>query len=170
VPHIIAGDFDSASKEQLSEQFRSSEIVELPDQNQGDLEKSIEVCIARGASSVTLLGFSGGRTDHALTNLSVVLKFAHHLKITIVNGEERIYGFNGVQSDHTRTLWCLPKSCLSIIPFSERVTVTASDLLWPVDGLTLHPGSRGLSNRANSDRTTITVSAGLAIVTVTASD
>lgn len=168
-PHIIAGDFDSVSKDTVKEQFRDSEILELPDQDQCDLEKSIEICLARGATSVSLLGFSGGRTDHALTTFSVALKFARQLEVTIINGAERIYSFNGVQSAHTRTVECFPQCILSVIPFSERVIVTASDLLWPVDQLRLQCGSRGLSNRANCDRSTITVSTGLAIVTVTAS-
>ena len=165
-PHIVAGDFDSASKNEVAKRFKDSEILDLQDQDQCDLEKCIELCLSRGASKVALLGFCGGRSDHALTTYSVALKYARMLEVTILNGEERIYVFNGMKSGHTRTVTFLPQSVVSIIPFSEQVLVSASDLLWPVEQLTLYLGSRGQSNRAKLDRSTITVSDGLAVVTV----
>jgi thiamine pyrophosphokinase len=76
-PDIIVGDFDSCDSSDLSKYAGTSghpEIIKLPrEKDDTDTMFAVKLALERGYSDFLLLGAMGGRFDHALGNLSVLL-------------------------------------------------------------------------------------------------
>jgi len=157
-PHIILGDFDSLSDEARC-QFVKSELVEATDQEASDLDKALSFLVERGATQVTVTGALGGRIDHSLTNISLLLKYGSSFDMRIVEDQGSLYllrdrvDLEGAEGD-----------TVSIVVFETVRGVNTEGLAWPLENATLHPGSRGVSNRLVGNRATITVHEGLAVV------
>lgn len=73
-PYRVVGDFDSLSPA-LRERF-SSKLVPMTEQNTNDLSKAFRYCIKRNWRDVAIVGATGGREDHTLGNLSLLVDFA----------------------------------------------------------------------------------------------
>ena len=70
-PDIVVGDLDSF----VYTRHKGIKLLELPDQETNDLEKSLEYALEKGAKTVCILGATGKRFDHSLKNLSVLLRY-----------------------------------------------------------------------------------------------
>lgn len=84
VPHAIVGDFDTVSPEILEEYRRKPEIlwdVHRPEKDETDTELAIHTAVKLGCGKLVILGATGGRMDHALSNL-------HLLKLCLDQGVE----------------------------------------------------------------------------------
>jgi thiamine pyrophosphokinase len=75
---IIAsfGDFDSVTEEEREQINNYSDDVKLykPEKDETDLELAINWAISEGAETIRLFGATGGRMDHTLANLQLLLK------------------------------------------------------------------------------------------------
>ena len=74
----IMGDFDSVSQETLAE-YRSADkaakFVQYPKaKDYTDTQMVLEWILSEGASEITILGATGGRLDHFLSNLNILMK------------------------------------------------------------------------------------------------
>jgi thiamine pyrophosphokinase len=71
VPDVLLGDLDSISPEGLANaRSRGIEIIAHPaDKDATDLTLAIELAVARGATSITVLSGGGGRLDHLLAGV-----------------------------------------------------------------------------------------------------
>ncbi len=135
-PEAVIGDFDS-----LPEMLRSSLPVDclhhISEQNSTDFEK----CLTRiDAPLVLALGFTGGRLDHELAALHVLLAFPERRCILI--GEEDVLFLAPPQFNID-----LPAGCrFSVMPLAP-VRAKSDGLRWPLGGLEYAPGLRiGTSN------------------------
>lgn len=79
-PNLIVGDFDSYKEFgglgglEASEKFPSAEIIRLPcEKDDTDLFYAAKEAVRRGFSTFLLVGAIGGRFDHSLCNISVLL-------------------------------------------------------------------------------------------------
>ena len=73
-PDVIVGDFDSCTSEDLARWKDSCEMVRLPrEKDDTDTLFAVKLAVERGYSDFLLLGAMGGRFDHALGNLSILL-------------------------------------------------------------------------------------------------
>ncbi len=73
-PDIIVGDFDSCASEALARWKDSCEIVQLPrEKDDTDTLFAVKLALERGFDDFLLLGAMGGRFDHALGNVSILL-------------------------------------------------------------------------------------------------
>jgi thiamine pyrophosphokinase len=70
-PDIVVGDLDSF----VYTRHKGIKLLELPDQETNDLEKSLKYALEKGAKTVCILGAMGKRFDHSLKNLSVLLRY-----------------------------------------------------------------------------------------------
>ena len=70
-PDIVVGDLDSF----VYTRHEGIEVLELPDQETNDLEKSLAYALEKGAKTVCILGATGKRFDHSVKNLSVLLQY-----------------------------------------------------------------------------------------------
>lgn len=73
-PSLIVGDFDSCDASLLSKWSNLCETVRLPcEKDDTDTLFAVKLAVERGFDSFLLLGAMGGRFDHALGNVSILL-------------------------------------------------------------------------------------------------
>ena len=73
-PDVVVGDFDSCEPGDLEWWKERSEIIQLPrEKDDTDTLFAVKLAIERGYCDFILLGAMGGRFDHALGNISILL-------------------------------------------------------------------------------------------------
>ena len=73
-PDLIVGDFDSCNSDELMRWKGQCEMVRLPrEKDDTDTFFAVKLALERGYSDFVFLGAMGGRFDHALGNVSVLL-------------------------------------------------------------------------------------------------
>src|SRR5512145_2694515 len=86
-PDAAIGDFDSATAPLLAWARRAgAEIIRHPvEKDQTDAELALGFALARGAREVELFGALGGRVDHLLANVALLLR-GGRARVRIVDG------------------------------------------------------------------------------------
>lgn len=157
-PDVVLGDFDSLLPG-VSDRLAQAAFVPARDQEASDLDKAIAYAREHGARRITLTGTGGGRMDHTLTHISLLLKYHGELEVRVVEdwGEMRVVTdaaeFHGAPGD-----------TLSLIVFAPVEGVTVEGVRWPLRDETLHPGSRGVSNALVEWTARVSVRSGVLIV------
>lgn len=188
-PDILVGDLDSITTENL-ERCRQygTEIIQYPrEKDETDLELALELAVARiqdngispGSHSdsldsldrrslrqerfhtIDLLGATGGRVDHLLGNLALLLSFL-----------KKGYRIRG--KDPTHEFWLIQgreyikgqtNQEISLIPVTEYATVRTEGLYYPLHQEILRQDSpRGISNVFLGEDAFIEVSEGIVLV------
>lgn len=73
-PDVVVGDFDSCDANDLEWWKKQSEIIQLPrEKDDTDTLFAVKLAVERGYCDFLLLGAMGGRFDHALGNISILL-------------------------------------------------------------------------------------------------
>ena len=73
-PNLIVGDFDSCDSDVLSKYEEQCEIIKLPrEKDDTDTLYAVKLAVERGYNDFLILGAMGGRFDHALGNISILL-------------------------------------------------------------------------------------------------
>jgi thiamine pyrophosphokinase len=143
VPHVVTGDFDSLTDEELKTLHSAGvEIVPTPDQDYTDLDKALDYTInQRGIKTVRIYAATGGRLDHTYSCLSAVVKYGATAEVRLVDE----YGVTWlVPPGETMTLTGddLPGRTLSLITLGEVNGITATGVRWPLNNEPLAPGIR----------------------------
>ena len=154
-PDIAIGDFDSSEKDGSVMTYVYPKRKDFTD---GEL--AVDHAIEQGYDEILLLGMTGTRIDHTLTNIFLLTKPANiymaddHNEIYLVRSELIIKGKKG--------------KTLSIIPVSGDLKgIQTEGLEYPLHGETLFFGhSRGNSNVITSDLCRISVQSGMGIVLI----
>ena len=87
-PHLSIGDFDSVTESELEKIKASSlELIQLPsEKDETDTEVALNYLLNKKVSSIKLYGVIGGRIDHTLANIRLLLHFAKKgLALTLVD-------------------------------------------------------------------------------------
>jgi thiamine pyrophosphokinase len=164
-PALICGDFDSLDVNAARRQFPASEFVETPDQNLADLEKALLLARERGATEVTLLGASGGRIDHALTAVALLLRYQREIVLVLQHDGSTVRALSGTPDTPGRL--CLatrPGDTISLIAFSPANRVSVSGVAWPLEDAPLPVGTHGVSNVAQGDSVNVEVREGVVLI------
>lgn len=130
-PMIVAiGDFDSISHDELAQLEAYTKLIKLSThKNETDSEAAINYAQMLGYDEIILYGGLGGRIDHELINLSLLV---HKKGITLMNERNRIR--------------LIEKGCtkqkkeyryLSFIPLDECV-LSLKNVAYPLDHCTVH--------------------------------
>ena len=126
-----------------------------------DAELTIDLTFERGCGFITFLGALGGRLDHTLGNICLVVKnpgriaiMEGNLTLVAVDGSERCM-INGEEG-----------SIVSLVPFPEAENVTTIGLKYPLEKENLLPGTRGISNVLYRQNGHVCISGGLLLVYV----
>jgi thiamine pyrophosphokinase len=167
VPHIICGDFDSVRLEEAHRAFPEAEFIPTPDQDRADLEKAVQLAFARGATHVTVMGALGGRIDHTLANLALLIRYPYLSLQSLSFVEERssvIAIVGQLETPEMRELTTVPGNTLSLISLDGKAHVTLSGVKWPLHQYPLPVGTQGVSNVAESDTVRIEVCGGAVLV------
>ena len=77
-PDIAIGDFDSVTESEFAKIKDSAlELVQLPsEKDETDTEVALNVAMTKEATDVRIYGSLGGRIDHSLANIRLLLQFA----------------------------------------------------------------------------------------------
>lgn len=168
VPDAIVGDFDSVHQEILEEYRKNPEIlwdVHRPEKDETDTELTINTAIKLGCARLMILGATGGRLDHELSNI-------HLLKLCLDLGVEaflydawnKVYLLDGgkrfVRGETYGTY-------VSFIPLTERVRgITLRGFKYPLTGKDLTVGVEAglcVSNEVKEEEAFISFESGILI-------
>ncbi|MBP3655622.1 MAG: thiamine diphosphokinase [Clostridia bacterium] len=157
-PDLMIGDMDSVRPEVLRQyegQAEQRRLNCIKDDTDG--VDALDVAIARGAERITLLGALGGRLDHALANLMLLIRahqkgafaqiLSEDVRIVRVNGETTLHGAKG--------------DTVSLLPLGSARGVTIGGFFYPLCGGDLdcsHP--LGVSNVVTEEEARVSVADG----------
>lgn len=150
-PDCIIGDLDSIT--QKTRQFYSSvETIHIADQNSTDLEKGLDHLLKLGIGSATIVGATGNRPDHALSNFSILVKYHQRLQLHFLDD----YCSIEVVQKSVRFRAVIGQQ-ISIIPMGTCSGIVTTGLKYPLKKESLALGVReGSSNEAVAPTVTIT--------------
>lgn len=147
----IIGDLDSLASD--VEHFRELgiEIVHDPDQYSNDFEKALKYLIGVDASHVLVVGLSGKRLDHTLTNISVMKRFVDRFtSLVIVDQYGLSYFVFGPVERHK--IEAKERALVSLTPIYQAHGVRTENLYYPINGTSMYFGEHeGMSNIVTSD-------------------
>ncbi len=152
-PDIVTGDLDSIGE--AREAIPADRIRPNPDPNATDLEKAVALCLNEGCTAVDIIGGGGGRADHALANLSVLVRFGRRARvrmvderfaIELVDGEAIVEGPAG--------------TVVSLVALGPCEGVTTRGLRWELAGAALEFSAYGVHNEIAASPATVSVRSG----------
>ncbi len=160
-PSLVVGDFDSAKQRDV---FPEAEIVTLLTRKiDTDTMHCADIALERGYRSFLLLGATGGRTDHALANLSVLLYLASKGAHGVISDRRNDISLlmPGVNEFHTE-----PGTTISVLPFGDkRAVLSYTGMSYPLDhGEVFAEYPYTISNEAVSADVTVTLHSGSALI------
>ncbi len=154
-PQYIIGDMDSLSNPTNS---YHCELIQISDQNNSDLEKTLEWCVCNNYEKIQLLGAVGLRDDHGFSNLMLLLKFSEQADISCITDYSTIICMSGEKIFQT-----YPGQDISIMAAETVQSISTCGLTFPLKNEKLEPGSRGISNRAISSEIAIQTSGNILV-------
>ncbi len=161
-PHIVIGDMDSLSEEELAHcaMLGATLLRYPPAKDETDLELALLYAAGHGAETVRVLGAMGGRLDQTLANiLLLTLPALRGRDVRLIAGRQTAWllwpgehRLTGQQGD-----------TLSLIPLGGEVTgIVTTGLAYPLRNETLSFGpARGISNVFAAETATIRLAAGM---------
>lgn len=159
-PDVVTGDFDSIGTPPISDTVA---VIPAPEQDATDFQKALRH-IPAGSRTVEILGGTGLRSDHFLTNLLIAAGLPQ---------EQSVVFQDDTQSIHRVTPQCPLETVLatdtvvSLIPFSSCSGVTTKGLHWNLSNAAMGPqGQLGQSNRADQPQVHIAVASGVLFTVV----
>lgn len=172
--HYFMGDFDSVSPEIL-EAYREGKVagsehcewVRYPkEKDYVDTQLVLEWILEKGAEEITLLGATGGRLDHFLANVNILmLALKQKVPAYIVDSRNRIRLIDSTLTIDREELY---GKYLSLLPLTSTVTgVTLHGLKYVIEDYTLEVGiARAISNEMDetSEKAEIQLRSGVLIV------
>ena len=154
-PDVILGDFDSITFS-TKNFFRAVPQLLMEDQDSTDMEKALQYCVERAATSADVVGALGDRIDHAMGNLGCFKKFGNRICLRFVDSIAELL--------HVRRSIQLSVSVgdeLSLIPLDRCTGVTTTNLKYPLRNDLLETGVRaGISNVATAHTVSVRVRRG----------
>jgi thiamine pyrophosphokinase len=167
IPDIIVGDFDSADSNSL-DYFREQSRVEFcrlnPEKDDTDTEFAIRDAISRGVTELTILGATGNRIDHVLSNVALLgIGIENDVGIEILDEHNRIRMVNQSMVISKKEQF---GTYISLIPCTEKVTnLTLTGFKYNLTDFTLEGyNSLGISNEIVDDVAEIIFKNGILLV------
>ena len=160
-PDLLVGDFDSFDP--TTSGSVSCEIVHEEEQDSTDLEKALHHLPGdKPPDEIVLLGATGGRSDHVLTNVLVVSELAEEIDVMLDAKEEFIRRVTPVRPVK---LVGMRGQTVSLVPLVACEGVTTQGLHWELDDAAMGVGILlGQSNEAVSDEVRIDLRTGNLLV------
>lgn len=153
VPDIVTGDLDSIGD--AREAIPADRIRPNPDPNATDLEKAVALCLDEGCAAVDIIGGGGGRADHALANLSVLVRFGRRARVRMVDERFAIELVDG-----EATVEGPAGTVVSLIALGPCEGVTTRGLRWELAGAALELSAYGVHNEIAASPATVSVRSG----------
>ena len=157
-PDIVIGDMDSVKADLHGEKT----IVYPVRKDFTDSEIAVNYAIDNGFSDLVLIGFTGTRTDHTLTNLLLLKGISERGARAEIIDEHNVIRY----AEKENIIRGKKGDIVSIIPIGGDVSgITTEGLDYPLFSETLEFGKgRGVSNVMTGDECRITVKNGSALI------
>ena len=157
-PDIVIGDMDSVKADLHGEKT----IVYPVRKDFTDSEIAVNYAIDNGFSDLVLIGFTGTRTDHTLTNLFLLKGISERGARAKIIDEHNVIRY----AEKENIIRGKKGDIVSIIPIGGDVSgITTEGLDYPLFSETLEFGKgRGVSNVMTGDECRITVKNGSALI------
>ena len=157
-PDIVIGDMDSVKADLHGEKT----IVYPVRKDFTDSELAVNYAIDNGFSDLVLIGFTGTRTDHTLTNLFLLKGISERGARAEIIDEHNVIRY----AEKENIIRGKKGDIVSIIPIGGDVSgITTEGLDYPLFSETLEFGKgRGVSNEMTGDECRITVKNGSALI------
>lgn len=163
IPHVIIGDMDTADSGSVSRLLnRGARAVTLQrEKNETDTEAAMNYALESGAEDIVMLGATGGRFDHTMGNVAMLVRAARKgMRCRIIDKTNEMWAATG---EHD-VFGCIGQT-VSIIPLTGDLIVTATNLEYPLQKLKLGvDASRGISNVIMKSPAHLSISGGFALI------
>ena len=171
-PDLVVGDMDSVSPAGRSAVRDLGPRLEVhPSRKDStDTEIAVDHALSMGASQILMLGALGGRVDHELANLMLLVRIAMAgRQAEALDDICRVLAVVADSESATARIAAAPGDLLSIIPVSSECRgVSLSGLEYPLTNATLPIGlARGVSNVFTAAEATVSLEKGAMLVIVT---
>lgn len=167
VPDVIAGDFDSVSRDSL-DAFSTTEGVEIlrlnPIKDDTDTEFVIREAIRRGATEITVLGATGTRLDHMMANVYLLgIGLEEGVEIQLVDAHNRVRMISSTLEISKAEQFGEFVSILAIKGDAKGVTLEG--FKYPLTEACVNSfSSLGISNEIVEEKAKISVKTGILLV------
>ncbi|MBW2557663.1 MAG: thiamine diphosphokinase [Deltaproteobacteria bacterium] len=164
VPDCIVGDMDSVDEKTLQYfEAKGSRIIRHSiDKDETDTQLALECAFEMDPEEIRIFGALGGRIDHALANISLLVMCAKHgVETKIVDSDCELFIVTGSCVIDGRE-----GDTVSLLPLSSDVKgITLEGFRYPLTDGTMEIGTPyGISNRLAGTRGTISVKSGYLLV------
>lgn len=163
-PQMVIGDMDSLPPEMLDNLLESGcRILRYPARkDQTDTELALRYTLDQKPEEIEIYGALGGRIDHTLANISLLIMAAREgIKTRIIDETTELFVVSeGAEIRGT------PEDIVSLFPLTTKVKgITLEGFEYPLQKATMAIGKPyGISNRLLGNRGAVSVSAGYLLV------
>ena len=160
-PDLLIGDMDSFN---LEDADLVCETQRIDDQENTDFQKALARPELQDAGEVVILGGTGGRSDHFISNLLIAAALPNE---TAVLFEANLEIIHRVTPERPLTLQGLNGLTISLIPLGDCQGVTATGLRWPLEESDMGVGGQlSQSNLGEGDELRVNLASGILYVIV----
>lgn len=143
-PAWVVGDLDSLSPA-ARERF-AGRLAPSAEQETNDLSKAFRFCVGRRWRDIAILGATGGREDHALGNLSLLVDFARESLVAAFTDEGVFTPVLG--STHFSSF---PGQPVSVFSFDPSARVYSEGLKYALESVSFTRWWKGTLNEAEGE-------------------
>jgi thiamine pyrophosphokinase len=159
-PAAVVGDLDSILPD-VRRWIGEERMVPRPDQDATDLHKTLAYTFEeKGAEGITVLAATGGRLDHAVENLALLVRWADRGPLELRDERHRI-----VPVIDKAAFSAAFGQEVSLMPLGKCARVWTRGLRWELTGEPLDlAGRTSVSNVTNGERFDVRVEGGALLV------
>lgn len=167
-PNAVVGDFDTVKKSVVEEFSRMPGVeweVHKPEKDETDMELALMIAGRKGAGKVDILGGTGGRIDHTIGNIHLMLPFFKQgMEIRMVDSQNMIR-LLGPEKPHVFQKEQMYGKYISFLPLTETVEgINLTGFKYPLVNKTITIGtSLCISNEIVGQEAVLTFSSGILI-------
>ena len=156
-PAIIIGDLDSIDPN--SKKIYSEITIEAPNQNKNDLEKGLDWIDDKGYSDVVIMGATGFRDDHTLSNIFIIMEKNYQMNIKIITD----YGIFQIIKGH-KNISSFKGQPVSLFTLKKDSKITTSNLKYQFNKDCISSLFSGALNESTSSHFSIEVDQGSILI------
>jgi thiamine pyrophosphokinase len=156
-PSVIVGDMDSISAENKLK-FKEI-IVQIDDQETNDQTKAVNWAVENGIKEIAILGATGMREDHSISNISLLCNYVKVIKVLAFSD----YGiFTPVLNSTSFNSFAGQQ--VSIFSLWPETKISSENLKFTLEQLSLKSWWMGSLNESTGDRFSLKFESGELIV------
>lgn len=168
IPDAVVGDFDTVDQTVFSDYHKFKSVtweIHKPEKDETDTELAIDTALGMGAENITIVGGTGGRIDHMLGNIHLLVTCLDRgIPASMADRQNRLYLLKDGKTFHRQETW---GKYISFIPLTEEVRgITLEGFRYPLYKKNIAIGRETglcISNELNGESGTITLDSGTLI-------